>query len=118
MVLRGDVTLLGAAVDAGLVAATVSVRKLDGAAPDSEGEELVPETNTENRRHLRLCLGPRDGFLENSDGFAAFRRVTRAVGEEETVVLIVGIVVIPRYNLETHIETHELTNDIELHTCE
>lgn len=83
VVLAGDVALAGGEVEGRDVVRAVTVLELDGASTDGKGKELVAKADTHNR----------DGRLlhqrgEVVDSLLAMGRVTGAVGDEDTVVVL------------------------------
>ncbi|GKT45601.1 LOW QUALITY PROTEIN: uncharacterized protein ColSpa_05782 [Colletotrichum spaethianum] len=86
VVLGGDVALSGDHARARDVVASVAELHLLGLGPRGAGEQLVAQANTKDRG-----LGLVHGSLDVLDGGLEHGRVTRAVGEEETVVLLAGL---------------------------
>ena len=108
-------SLLRTAVDARLIASAVPVRQLDGPAAHREGKELIPKANTKNRGDNLLFFRFGERFFQYRDRIRCFGRVTWSVGEKETVVILVGVVVVPRDDFQGDIEPHKLPDDVEFH---
>lgn len=92
VVLAGDVALTSGQVESGDVVGTVSVLELDGAGTDGKSKKLVAEADTHD--------GDGGGLHQAAqvvDGVLAMSRVTRSVGDEDTVKvggdLLDGVVV-------------------------
>ena len=87
VVLAGDVALAGSQVEGRNVVSSVTVLELDGSGADGQSEKLVTKTDTHD--------GDVGGLHEAGkvvDGVLAMGRVTRAVGDEDTIVVLSNLV--------------------------
>ncbi|KAK1914547.1 hypothetical protein P3342_010536 [Pyrenophora teres f. teres] len=94
VVLRCDVALAGKQVGAGNVGTAVTELHLDSASTRCAGQQLVTKTDTEN-----WCPSFVHGRLDVLDRGLHHSWITRAVGDEETVILFASKlreVVVPR----------------------
>mmetsp|Transcript_50102 Transcript_50102/g.98680 ORF Transcript_50102/g.98680 Transcript_50102/m.98680 type:complete len:237 (+) Transcript_50102:6050-6760(+) len=112
VVLGCDVALGGTAIDHGLVHSSVPVLHLEGLGTSSQSHQLVPQTNTEDR------FSPCHHFLDVLDGRLAVRGVAGAVGEEQTVELLITERIVPRHDLQLDVVREvvdEVPDDVILH---
>ena len=82
VVLRGDVTLGGAKVNARLVHPTIAVLHLVRLGTARQGQQLVTQTDAEDRFGWIKGEGPAHG----GDGRLAHSGIARPVAEEDAVV--------------------------------
>ncbi|GKT92902.1 LOW QUALITY PROTEIN: hypothetical protein Ct61P_10752 [Colletotrichum tofieldiae] len=114
VVLRGDVALSGDHACARDVVASVAELHLLRLGSRGAGEQLVAQADTEDRG-----LGLVHGSLDVLDGGLQHGRVTRAVGEEETVVLLAGLlhqVVVPGADQDLNATLQKASQLVVLHT--
>mmetsp|Transcript_2843 Transcript_2843/g.11166 ORF Transcript_2843/g.11166 Transcript_2843/m.11166 type:complete len:585 (-) Transcript_2843:4-1758(-) len=112
VVLRRDVAASRSQVDAGLVDATVAELHLVGGRTRSQGQKLVAKADGEDWQ-----VGPLlHDFLEVTDGLLALLRVAGAVADEESIELLLGVVVVPRNDLQIDLQVvEEKTDHVVLH---
>ncbi len=87
VVLAGDVALAGGQVEGRDVVSAVAVFELDRRGADSESQKLVAEADAHDGDRRRLHQA-----AQVVDGLVAVGRVTRAVGDEDTVEVVGNLV--------------------------
>lgn len=87
VVLAGDVALASGQVEGGNVVSSVTILELDGLGTDGQSEKLVAETDTHDGN-----VGGLHQASEVVDGVLAMGRVTGAVGDEDTIVVLSNLV--------------------------
>lgn len=114
VVLAGDVALAGGQVKGRDVVGTVTVLELDGAGADGESEKLMAEANAHDGdlRSLHEASKVVDSLL-------AMGRVTWAVGDEDTVVVLCHFVnrIVVRENGDRRAAAHQAAENVLLDTA-
>mmetsp|Transcript_14658 Transcript_14658/g.31278 ORF Transcript_14658/g.31278 Transcript_14658/m.31278 type:complete len:440 (-) Transcript_14658:504-1823(-) len=117
VILRGDVTLPSCVVDHWLILPTVAERKLLRLTSCRNTQQLISQTNTEDRLHLALRNA--NSLLQLLDRLLTVRGISRSVREEDSIELVhvsrEGMV--PRHDSELDSPINHKSDHIVLHSA-
>lgn len=108
VVLAGDVALVGAAADHGVVVGAVTIGQLICLATSGNAEELIAKADAEDG------FAYLDGFLDVGHGGLTHLWVARTVAEHETIIVDLGEVIVPRHANYGNVAFEQTTDDVVL----
>lgn len=117
MVLGSDVTASGTQINTRLIHSTISILEFVRLGPRSQGQQLIPKTDTKDGTRWIQCQGVLNGF----DRLGTHGRISGSIGEEESIPWDIGgvsfQVVVEWNDGQAHfVGVDEVTDDVELHT--
>lgn len=117
MVLGSDVTASGTQINTRLIHSTISILEFVRLGTRSQGQQLIPKTDTKDGTRWIQCQGVLNGF----DSLGTHGRISGSIGEEESIpwdVGGVGFQVVVEWNDgQAHfVGVDEVADDVELHT--
>lgn len=112
VVLRRDVAVVGTHEAHGLVVGAMTILQFVDGGSCGFAQQLVAHADATDR-----LAAHRDLLADDVDGSLTGIGVAGAVGQEQTIEVHVGIVVVPRHADNLHATVNETTDDIGLDTA-